>query len=112
MPISLYGHMKCLVSRHNFDYRTTMDEECNNDVDDTLFYFLGLDLVWHDNNGHWIPDEYRYPPGHPQPLNWYEYCVSYNITWTISGTLPNWAIELMDQYYRDLYYNTQSEENN
>ena len=88
-----------------------MDEECNNGVDEAQFYYLCLDLVWHDNNGHWTPDEFRYLPGHPQPLNWYEYCDAYNIIWLCPRTLPNWAIETMDQYYRDRHYQNTSEDN-
>jgi hypothetical protein len=89
-----------------------MDEDCNNGISDELFYGPGLDLVWHDNNGYWIPDEFRYPPGQPQPLSWYEYCDTYNIIWLFPRTLPNWAIDSMDQYYRDSHYYNLDEENN
>jgi len=89
-----------------------MDEECNTGVTDDMFYNAGLDLVWHDNDGHWIPDEFRYPPGHSQPLNWYEYCDAYNIIWVFPSTLANWAIESMDEYCRDRYYQNASEQNN
>jgi hypothetical protein len=89
-----------------------MDEECNKDIVDDSYYDLGLDLIWHDG-GNWIPDEYRCPPGHSQPLNWYEYCDAYNITWLFPRTIPNWAMESMDQYYRDKYYGIEpTEENN
>ena len=87
-----------------------MDEECNNDINDELFYDLGLDRVWHDDRG-WIPDTFRYPPEQPRPLTWYEYCYLYNIIWRYPRSLPNWAIESMDQYYRDSYYGNLTEEN-
>lgn len=88
-----------------------IDEECNHGWDEDVFYSLGLDRVWHDNSGNWIPDEYRYDGNENNILGWYSYCQVHNIHWPYPVGLPNWAIEDMDQYYRDSYYLTATELN-
>ena len=89
----------------------TQGSECNNVWDDIKFYEWGIDLVWHDQSGNWIPDEYRYHPNDNSILNWYSYCDLYGITWDLPRLLPNWAIDEMDQFYRERYYLPFSNEN-
>ena len=88
----------------------TVEEE-NNGLDDDVFYALGLDRVWHDDGGNWIPDEHRYHGDENQIMDWYSYCQVHHINWGFPQLLPNWAIEDMDQYYRDLYKDHLSEHN-
>ena len=83
--------------------RDTVDDDCNFIWNEEVFYDLGLDQVWCDN-GNWIPDEYRYHINENGTLDWYSYCHYYNIPWSWPEFLPNWAIEDMDQYYRDQYH--------
>jgi len=79
-------------------------------IDDVVFYYLGLNLVWHDQHGHWIPDEYRYRCNETVTTDWYDYAATHGITWELPPILPTWAIIEMDQYYRDKYYGISSEE--
>ena len=82
---------------------TCMEDECNHCWNEHVFNRLGLHAVW-KMNGHWIPDHERYPEGWTQLLDWYTYCDTFNIPWIGPMNLPNWAIEMMDQFHREEYY--------
>lgn len=80
------------------------DYDCNDLWNEHTCYELDLHLVWHDNSGNWIPDEYRYHYDENGTLDWYSYCDFYDIHWSAPRLLPVWLIDDMDQYYRDQYY--------
>ena len=88
------------------------NQDDNDDTDWNQFYLWGLDLVWRDNNGHWIRDEYRYDPDDNLILDWYSYCDVYNIQWNYPRLLTNWLIEDMDQHYREQCYDSYADEEN
>src|SRR5437763_682404 len=86
------------------DYKYGCKEnDCNYCWNEWVFYELHLDLVW-KSNGNWIPDHERYPEGWVDQLDWYTYCDRFGIPSETPRLLPDWAIEEMDQYYRDTYY--------
>lgn len=80
-----------------------MEDECNYCWSEVILYQLGLDVVW-TIHGHWIPDHERYPEGWTVQLDWYTYCDTFDIPWYFPRNLPDWAIEMMDQYHRENYY--------
>jgi len=84
--------------------------DCNDVWNEQVFYTLGLDQVWCDN-GNWIPDEYRYHINENELLDWYSYCENHGINLPFPQVLPTWAIDMMDQYYRELFYGQLTEEN-
>ena len=88
-----------------------MDDECNDLWNEDTFYTLDLHMVWHDNSGNWIPDEYRYHIEENNTMDWYSYCDYSGIIWYAPRILPLWAIWDMDQYYRDDYHQSLTENN-
>ena len=87
-----------------------VDDDCNLVWNEEVFYDLGLDQVW-CINGDWIPDEERYHINENGAMDWYSYSDLYHIAGTFPALLPTFAIEDMDQYYRDRYYGIITEDN-
>ena len=91
--------------------RASQDPECNSGWDGLRLNHLGLAIVWCHHGHTWISDEVRYQPSTPQPMGWYEYCDFHQIPWWEPRTLPDWLIELQDQYCRERHSGWLSEEN-
>ena len=108
MPPFIYG----IVYHNIIPYPiSSSNHDCNDTWNDDLLYYLGWQQVWHDHHGEWIPDEDRHHPDENGLDNWYDYCDYHNIRWDYPRFLPHWAIEYMDNLYRDEYYQSLNEEN-